>query len=81
MEAKYLETIAHSQQDGRLLISLETGVPDAEFVVKVERAPSPAAKHVDEMGYPLGYFDRIVGAMADLKRWPQGEITERLPLE
>lgn len=77
---KAIETRGHTGRDGVLKLSLATGLPDAEVAVVVRVRPLPAEHEVDATGWPVGFFDRVVGSMPDLERAPQGTPEERLPL-
>ncbi len=81
MASKTIETRAHTTKDGRLNLSVDVEVPDADVAVVVTVTPVPAGSHVDENGWPEGFFDRVAGSMPELRRGSQGEFEERLPLE
>jgi hypothetical protein len=81
MPSKTIETRAHTTKDGRLNLSVDVGVPDADVAVVVTVTPVAAGSGVDENGWPEGFFDRVAGSMPELRRGSQGEFEERLPLE
>ena len=81
MPSKTIETRAHTTKDGRLNLSVDVEVPDVDVAVVMTVTPVPAGSRVDENGWPEGFFDRVAGSMPELRRGPQGEFEERLPLE
>jgi hypothetical protein len=79
MAIKTIGARAHTTTDGRLDLSVDVEVPDADVDVVV--TITPVATHaVDENGWPVGFFERIAGSMPDLRRGSQGQFEERLPL-
>ena len=69
-------------EDGILKLEVPTGLPAREVdVVLVMQATELQA--VDANGWPLGFFDRTYGALADdpIKRPPQLPLEEREPIE
>ncbi|SRR6266487_2685644 len=79
--SKTIETRAHTTKDGRLNLSVDVDVADADVAVVVTVTPVPVGGHVDENGWPEGFFDRVAGSMPGLRRGSQGDFEERLPLE
>lgn len=75
-----IETRGHTGPDGELKLSLATGLPDADVAVVVRIVPLPPTGAVDGNGWPVGFFDRVVGSMPGLERSPQGQFEERLSL-
>ena len=68
--------------DGVLKLEIPTGLSAREVeVVLVMQAAEPPA--VDENGWPIGFFDRTYGALADdpIERPPQLPLEERDPIE
>ena len=68
--------------DGILKLEVPTGLADREVeVVLVVQAAEPQA--VDENGWPIGFFERTYGALADdpIERPPQLPLEERDPIE
>ena len=81
MASKTIETRARTTTDGRLNLSVDVDVPDAEVAVVMTVTPIPVAGPVDANGWPEGFWDRIAGSMPELRRGSQGKFEERLPLE
>ncbi|MBZ0299850.1 MAG: hypothetical protein K8J31_08925 [Anaerolineae bacterium] len=55
---------ARSDHDGILKLEIPTNLPDSEVeIVLVMHAH--ASEALDEMGYPLGYFEETYGSFAD----------------
>jgi hypothetical protein len=81
MPSRTIETRAHTTKDGKLNLSVDVDVADADVAVVVTVTPVTAGRHVDENGWPQGFFERVAGSMPDLRRGSQGEFEERLPLE
>jgi hypothetical protein len=81
MPSKTIETRAHTTKDGRLNLSVDVEVSDADVAVVVTITPVSAGSRVDANGWPEGFFDRVAGSMPELRRGSQGEFEERLPLE
>jgi len=75
-----IETKGHTTRDGTLNLSVNVGVSDADVAITVH-VRHILVSEVDANGWPVGYFERIVGSMPELERAPQGEFEERLPLE
>ena len=67
--------------EGRLNLSIDVETPDVDVAVVVTVTPVPAGARVDENGWPEGFFDCVAGSMPELRRGPQSEFEERLPLE
>jgi hypothetical protein len=81
MPSKTIETRGHTTKDGRLNLSVDVEVPDADVTVVVTVTPVLAGSRVDANGWPEEFFDRVAGSMPGLRRGSQGEFEERLPLE
>jgi hypothetical protein len=79
--SKTIETRARTTKDGRLNLSVDVDVPDADVAVVVTVTPVAGGSRVDANGWPEGFFDRVAGSMPELRRGPQGDFEERLPLE
>ena len=80
METFKLQT--HIGADGVLKVELPTGFSQREVEVLVVLHPLEG-ELVDELGWPLGFFDRTYGALADdpIERPPQLPLEERDPIE
>lgn len=81
-----METIkvkAHIDEDGILKLEVPTNLSarDVEVVLVVQATET--VQTVDEMGWPLGFFDRTYGALADdpIERPPQLPLEERESIE
>ncbi len=62
-----METIkvkTHVGDDGILRLEVPTGLSNRELEVLVVLQPLQI-EAVDEMGWPIGFFDRTYGALAD----------------
>jgi hypothetical protein len=81
MPSKTIETRAHTTKDGRLNLSVDVEVLDADVTVVMTVTPVPAGSRVDANGWPEGFFDLVGGSMPELRRGSQGEFEERLPFE
>ena len=75
--------------DGVLHLSVPVGRA-GEYTVQVVVAPKPstdgtstAPKTPEELGWPPGYFENVIGSIDDpaFKRYPQGEFEKREPLD
>jgi hypothetical protein len=75
-----IEARAHTTPDGKLHLSLDVGVSNADVDVTVHVRPASPNGEVDANGWPKGFFDQVAGSMPELERAPQGECEERLPL-
>lgn len=68
--------------DGILKLEVPTGLSarEVEVVLVMQQAESQAT---DANGWPLGFFDRTYGALADdpIERPPQLPLEERDPIE
>jgi len=76
-----IETLAHTTHDGVLNLSVNVGVPDSDFAVTVHVRRVTPAENLDANGWPIGYFEQVVGSMPELERAPEGHFEIRLPLE
>jgi len=54
----------HTDKDGVVRLEVPTDLSDRELEIVLVMNPLDA-EPVDEMGYPLGYFDETYGSMAD----------------
>ena len=75
-----IEARAQTTPDGKLHLSLDVGVSNADVDVTVHVRSAPPTGEVDANGWPEGFFERVAGSMPELERAPQGEYEERLPL-
>ena len=82
---------ATSGPDGVLHLNVPVGAA-GEFEVAVVvtprppadgAAPAPGAKTPEELGWPPGFFENVIGSIDDpaFKRYPQGEYEKREPLD
>lgn len=76
-----IQTRGHTTPDGTLNLSVNVGLADADVAVVVHVRPLAPPEPVDANGWPVGFFDRVAGSMPELRRGPQGQFEERLPLE
>jgi hypothetical protein len=79
MLSETIRTHAHTTRDGRVNLSLDVGLADVDVTVVVE-VRQVGAEQVDESGWPRGFLEQVAGTMPELRRWPQGQFEERLPL-
>jgi hypothetical protein len=79
-----LRFVTQVDADGilRLVVPTPFSAQEVEVVVVVNAPPVPTAA-VDAYGWPLGFFDRTYGALADdpLERPPQLTLEDRDPIE
>lgn len=80
MPPNLVETRGHTDRNGRLRLDVNVGVPDADVTVTV-RIAATSSDPIDENGWPLGYFESVVGSMPELERGAQGDVERREPLE
>jgi hypothetical protein len=80
MATETRETRGHTTREGTLHLSVDVGISDADVVVVVHVQTLPG-RPLDPNGWPVGFFDQVVGSMPDLRRGPQGSFEERLALE
>lgn len=80
METFKLQT--HIGADGILKVELPTGFSQRDVDVVVVLNPTPV-ELLDDLGWPIGFFDRTYGALADdpLERPPQLPLEQRDPIE
>lgn len=77
---------AKSGPDGILHLSVPVGAA-GEFEVAIVLAPRPAppvgAKTPEELGWPPGFVENVLGSIDDpaFKRYPQGEFEKRETLD
>ena len=81
MATEAIEAHGRTTRDGTLNLSVNVGIPDADVDVVVHVTRLSRAGAVDANGWPVGFFDRVVGSMPDLERAPQGRAEDRLALE
>jgi hypothetical protein len=81
MRSKTIETRLRTTKDGRLNLSVDVEVSDVDVAVVLTVTPVTAEAALDHNGWPEGFFDRVAGSMPELRRGPQGDFEERLPLE
>lgn len=64
-----IETQGHVKADGSIDLHLITPLPESEvkIVVWIEPLPPQSAFPIKEdLGWPLGFFERFVGCLADV---------------
>jgi hypothetical protein len=71
----------HTTRDGMLNLSFHVGLPDLDVTVTVNVQPATKVDGLDANGWPVGYFEQVVGSMPELERGPQGSFETRLSLE
>jgi len=81
MATETRETRGHTTREGTLNLSVNVGIPDADVAVVVHVQSLPAPRELDKNGWPVGYFEKVVGSMPDLERGPQGSFEKRLALD
>ena len=65
---------------GHVKLDVKTDLPSTEADVTVIVEPVKEEEAVDEKGWPIGFFDNVIGSVKDIRRWPQGEFEKRKPL-
>jgi hypothetical protein len=75
-----IETRAHTVPDGKLHLSLDVGVSNADVDVTGHVKSAPPTGEVDANGWPKGFFERVAGSMPELECAPQGGYEERQAL-
>ena len=70
MATETIEAHGRTTRDGTLNLSVNVGIADADVDVVVHVTRLSPAEAVDANGWPVGFFDRVVGSMPDLKRTP-----------
>ncbi len=80
MPSKTIETRARTTKAGRLNLSIDADVADADVAVVVTATPVSVGSPVDANEWPEGFLDRVAGSMLELCRGPQGDLEARLPL-
>jgi hypothetical protein len=80
MEAIKVKT--HVGSDGVLKLEVPVGISDRDLEVLVVVQPLETDE-VDDLGWPIGYFDETAGSLADdpIERGPQGEYEVRDEIE
>jgi hypothetical protein len=75
METIKLKT--HVGSDGVLKLEVPVSVKDTDLEVVMVMHPSETP--VDELGWPVGFFDKTYGSLADdpIERPPQGQYETR----
>ena len=76
-----IEARGRTTREGVLNLSVNLGVADADVAVVVQVRSLAGEGELDSNGWPKGFFERIAGSMPELRRAPQGQFEERLPLE
>ncbi len=74
----------HVGKDKVLRFELPLDVGDTDVVVDVVVQTAPTTEpETDALGWPIGFFERTYGSMADtgLERPPQGEFEVRYEIE
>jgi hypothetical protein len=77
-----LKAKAQINEDGVLRLEIPTGLSAQEIDVVLVLA-SPEIQTVDANGWPIGFFERTYGALADdpMERPPQLPLDDRDPIE
>jgi hypothetical protein len=77
-----IQTKAHVEAGGRLSLTLDTGLPEADVDVLVVVQPAPGELPPDECDWPT-FVERYAGCMADdpIERGDQGTYEQRETLE
>ena len=77
-----LKAKAQINEDGVLRLEIPTGLSAQEIDVVLVLA-SPEIKTADANGWPIGFFERTYGALADdpMERPPQLPLEDRDPIE
>jgi hypothetical protein len=80
MEATKVRT--HIGNDGILKLELPTSMANLDLEVLIVMQPLEA-EAVDEMGYPIGYFNETYGSLAEdlIERGDEPPLDVREPLE
>jgi len=85
---RVIQMSAKAGPDGVLHLDIPVGAADGEFEVAVVVQAKPSANGArkptpEELGWPPGYFESVVGSIDDdaFKRYPQGEFGPRERLE
>ena len=85
---RVIQLSAKAGPDGVLHLDIPVGAADGEFEVAVVVQAKPSANGArqptpEELGWPPGYFENVVGSIDDdaFKRYPQGTFEPREPLE
>jgi hypothetical protein len=87
---RVIQITARPDADGVLRLSIPVGPSAGEFEVAVVLNPRPAApanpaaaKTPEELGWPPGFFENVIGSIDDdtFFRHPQGEFEKREPLD
>jgi hypothetical protein len=68
---------------GHVKLDVKTDLPSTEADVTVIVEPVKEDEAVDEKGWPIGFFERFAGALADnpIQRWPEGDFEKRKPFD
>jgi hypothetical protein len=61
-----MEARARTTHDGKLHLSFNVGVSDADVDVTVHVRPVAPPGEVDANGWPKGFFERVAGSMPEL---------------
>lgn len=80
MTTETYETRAHTTREGMLNLSVNVGMADTDVAVVVQVKSLAPPEDLDANGWPKGFFERVAGSMPELRRAPQGQFEERMPL-
>lgn len=74
---------AYVGSDGILKLEVPVHLKDQRLEVLLVMQPVKESEAVDELGWPIGFFERTYGALAHdpIERDPQGEYEVRDALE
>ena len=76
-----IQTRSHTKRDRWLNLIVNVGVEDFAVVVVVQVKPSTRKGSVDENGWPIGFFDQVVGSMPEVKSPPQGRLGDSYEID
>lgn len=60
-----IKITARTDHEGNLNLKVPAGLVDQVYEVIVVLNPVPDDKAVDDLGWPIGFFERTYGALAD----------------
>ena len=83
---KTIETTLRADADKVLRLTIPVDEPNRRYhmvIVLVPEEESTPAEPKDERGWPIGYFENVIGSIKDesFVRHPQGEYEKRLEFE